>query len=78
MCKTSAVNAAATAARRSEVQAPDHSRTKAATSRARYTASPTAPCSAATVTGIVWDAAAARRRELSRWERNSSSKLPEP
>ena len=56
MCSTSAAKQAAIAIRGGERPAPRNSTRKATTSSATYSARPTIPCSAATVTGIVCEA----------------------
>ena len=78
MWTTSPANAATANARAADHRAPRASRTNAAMSSARYTASPTIPCSAATVTGIVCDADTARRLEASSWRRYSRANDADP
>jgi hypothetical protein len=75
---TSATKAAATAARSGTRRAPRNRRASAAASSARYATSPITPCSAATVTGIVCEAEAARSGETCSARRYSRANEPEP
>jgi len=78
VCSTSAAKQAEIAIRGGERPAPVNSTANAAISRATYSASPISPCSAATVTGIVCDAAVAFSTLVCEWRRYSVWKEPEP